>query len=145
MGMLAPDSEVIVSDLLTIPDVEGQSALTLGKLIDVVALLGEFAQVLTAPRTAAQWSKALISLRDACFMPIKEQQQSWDLIAKVAADLAARCEEAGYEHELTLRQVRDLLLNRLSPDAGNPLRRSGYGVFNAAHASIPFKKCAFWG
>ncbi|MEC8490578.1 MAG: exodeoxyribonuclease V subunit gamma, partial [Pseudomonadota bacterium] len=64
MGMLAPDSEVIVSDLLTIPDVEGQSALTLGKLIDVVALLGEFAQVLTAPRTAAQWSKALISLRD---------------------------------------------------------------------------------
>ena len=28
MGMLAQDAEVVVSDLLTIPDVEGQSALT---------------------------------------------------------------------------------------------------------------------
>ena len=50
MGMLAPDSEVIVSDLLTIPDVEGQSALTLGKLIDVVALLGEFAPSINSPK-----------------------------------------------------------------------------------------------
>lgn len=71
MGMLAPDSEMIVSDLLTIPDVEGQSALTLGKLIEVVALLGKFAQELTQPRTPEQWSKALIALRDACFMPTK--------------------------------------------------------------------------
>ena len=147
MGMLAPDSEVIVSDLLTIPDVEGQSALTLGKLIDVVALLGEFAQVLTAPRTAAQWSKALISLRDACFMPIKEQQQSWDLIAKVAADLAARCEEAAYEHELTLRQVRDLLLNRFSsPDAGNHFMTGQVTVCSMLPMrSIPFKKVCILG
>ena len=147
MGMLAPDSEVIVSDLLTIPDVEGQSALTLGKLIDVVALLGEFAQALTAPRTPLQWSKALIALRDACFMPIKEQQQSWDLIAKVAADLAARCEEAGYEHELSLRQVRDLLLNRFSsPDAGNHFMTGQVTVCSMLPMrSIPFKKVCILG
>tara|TARA_Y100000994_G_scaffold230321_1_gene215958 strand:- start:774 stop:4430 length:3657 start_codon:yes stop_codon:yes gene_type:complete len=147
MGMLAPDSEVIVSDLLTIPDVEGQSALTLGKLIDVVALLGEFAQALTAPRTPLQWSKALIALRDACFKPIKEQQQSWDLIAKVAADLAARCEEAGYEHELSLRQVRDLLLNRFSsPDAGNHFMTGQVTVCSMLPMrSIPFKKVCILG
>ncbi|WP_421713390.1 exodeoxyribonuclease V subunit gamma [Alteromonas abrolhosensis] len=147
MGMLAPDSEVIVSDLLTIPDVEGQSALTLGKLIDVVALLGEFAQALTAPRTPLQWSKALIALRDACFMPIKEQQQSWDLIVKVAADLAARCEEAGYEHELSLRQVRDLLLNRFSsPDAGNHFMTGQVTVCSMLPMrSIPFKKVCILG
>lgn len=147
MGMLAPDSEMIVSDLLTIPDVEGQSALTLGKLIDIVALLGEFAQALTAPRTPAQWSKAIIALRDACFMPTKEQQQSWDLIAKVAADLAARCEEAGYEHELTLRQVRDLLLNRFSsPDAGNHFMTGQVTVCSMLPMrSIPFKKVCILG
>lgn len=147
MGMLAPDSEVIVSDLLTIPDVEGQTAVTLGKLIDVVSLLGEFAQALTAPRTPAQWSKALITLRDACFMPIKDQQQSWDLIAKVAADLAARCEEAGYEHELTLRQVRDLLLNRFSsPDAGNHFMTGQVTVCSMLPMrSIPFKKVCILG
>ena len=147
MGMLAPDSEIIVSDLLTIPDVEGQSALTLGKLIEVVALLGEFAQELTAPRTPEQWSKALIALRDACFMPINDQQQSWDLIAKVAADLAARCEEAGYEHELTLRQVRDLLLNRFSsPDAGNHFMTGQVTVCSMLPMrSIPFKKVCILG
>ena len=147
MGMLAPDSEVIVSDLLTIPDVEGQSALTLGKLIDVVALLGEFAQALTASRTPLQWSKALIALRDACFVPIKEQQQSWDLIAKVAADLAARCEEAGYEHGLSLRQVRDLLLNRFSsPDAGNHFMTGQVTVCSMLPMrSIPFKKVCILG
>ena len=147
MGMLAPDSEMIVSDVLTIPDVEGQSALTLGKLIEVVALLGEFAQELTQPRPPEQWSKALIALRDACFMPTKDQQQSWDLIAKVAADLAARCEEANYEHELTLRQVRDLLLNRFSsPDAGNHFMTGQVTVCSMLPMrSIPFKKVCILG
>jgi len=147
MGMLAPDSERIISDMLTIPDVEGQNALTLGKLIEVVALLGEFAQELTMPRTPAQWSKALIALRDACFMPTKDQQQSWDLIAKVAADLAARCEEAEYEHELTLRQVRDLLLNRFSsPDAGNHFMTGQVTVCSMLPMrSIPFKKVCILG
>ncbi len=147
MGMLAQDAEVVVSDLLTIPDVEGQSALTLGKLVDIVAMLGEFAQELTAPRTPEQWSKALIDLRDACFMPIKDQQQSWDLIANVAADLAARCEEAGYQHELSLRQVRDLLLNRFSsPDAGNHFMTGQVTVCSMLPMrSIPFKKVCILG
>jgi len=147
MGMLAPDTEMVISDLLTIPDVEGQSALTLGKLVQVIALLGQFANELTTPRTPAAWAKDLIELRDACFMPLNDQEQSWDLIAKVAADLAARCEEAEYEHTLSLRQVRDLLLNRFSsPDAGNHFMTGQVTVCSMLPMrSIPFKKVCILG
>lgn len=115
MGMLAPDHEMVVDNLLTIPDVEGQRVLTLGKLIEVIELLGNYARELTLPRTPQEWAKDLIALRDACFTPTRDQEQSWDLIAKVAADLSARCDEANYFHELSLRQIRELLLNRFLP------------------------------
>lgn len=147
MGMLAPDTEMVISDMLTIPDVEGQSVVTLGKLVQVITLLGQFANDLTTPRTPAVWAKDLIELRDACFMPVSEQEQSWDLIAKVAADLAARCEEAGYEHTLSLRQIRDLLLNRFSsPDAGNHFMTGQVTVCSMLPMrSIPFKKVCILG
>jgi len=147
MGMLAPDSEMVVEHLLTIPDVEGQSTLTLGKLIDVIQLLGEFSTSLTVARTPSEWGRDLIALRDACFKPTREQDQSWDLIAKVAADLAARCEEADYSHKLTLRQVRELLLNRFSsPDAGNHFMTGQVTVCSMLPMrSIPFKKVCILG
>jgi len=147
MGMLAPDKEWVVDNLLTIPDVEGQSALVLGKLIEIVDLLGTFADQLNTPRTPAIWADVLLELRDACFKPTKEQERSWDLIAKVAADLAARCEEAEYDYTLSLRQVRELLLNRFSsPDAGNHFMTGQVTVCSMLPMrSIPFKKVCILG
>lgn len=147
MGMLAPDKELVVDNLLTIPDVEGQSALVLGKLIEIVDLLGTFADQLNTPRTPIIWSDVLIELRDACFTPTKEQERSWDLIAKVAADLTARCAEAEYDHTLSLRQVRELLLNRFSsPDAGNHFMTGQVTVCSMLPMrSIPFKKVCILG
>lgn len=146
-GMLAPDSEMVINGVLTIPDVEGQGSLTLGKLIEVVQLLGQFASELTTPRTPKAWASTLLALRDACFTPTREQEQSWDLIAKVAADLAARCEEASYESELSLRQIRELLLNRFSsPDAGNHFVTGQVTVCSMLPMrSIPFKKVCILG
>ena len=147
MGMLAPDCETKVNELLTIPDVEGQSALTLGKLVEVIQLLGDFSSSLNTARTPAEWAKDLIVLRDACFKPTQDQDQSWELIAKVAADLGARCEEANYKHPLTLRQVRELLLNRFSsPDAGNHFMTGQVTVCSMLPMrSIPFKKVCILG
>ena len=147
IGMFAPDNETIVDGMLSIPDVEGQNALTLGKLIEVVDLLGTFSRELTQPRTPKVWAKDLIALRDACFKPTSDQEHSWDLIAKVAADLSARCDEASYEHELSLRQVRELLLNRFSsPDAGNHFMTGQVTVCSMLPMrSIPFKKVCILG
>ncbi|WP_334062514.1 exodeoxyribonuclease V subunit gamma [Alteromonas genovensis] len=147
MGMLAPDSEMIVDGSLTIPDVEGQSALILGKLVQVIDLLGRFANELTTPRSPKAWAQDLLKLRDACFVSTKDQEQSWDLIAKVAADLYARCNEADYEHELSLRQIRELLLSRFSsPDAGNHFMTGQVTVCSMLPMrSIPFKKVCILG
>ncbi len=147
IGMLAPDREVVIDSVLTIPDVEGQSALTLGKLIEIVDLLELFSRELTQPRAPQTWAKDLIALRDACFKPVRDQEQSWDLIAKVAADLSARCDEASYEHELSLRQIRELLLNRFSsPDAGNHFMTGQVTVCSMLPMrSIPFKKVCILG
>mgnify|MGYP001226687274 CR=1 FL=1 len=147
MGMLAPDSEVVIDETLTIPDVEGQSALILGKLVQVIELLGRFANELTTPRTPKKWAEDLLTLRDACFVSTKEQEQSWDLIAKVSADLYARCQEADYEHELSLRQIKDLLLSRFSsPDAGNHFMTGQVTVCSMLPMrSIPFKKVCILG
>ena len=147
MGMLAPDHEMVVDNLLTIPDVEGQRVLTLGKLIEVIELLGNYARELTLPRTPQEWAKDLIALRDACFTPTRDQENSWDLIAKVAADLSARCDEANYSHELSLRQIRELLLNRFSsPDAGNHFMTGQVTVCSMLPMrSIPFKKVCILG
>jgi exodeoxyribonuclease V gamma subunit len=147
MGMLAPDSEMIVDGSLTIPDVEGQSAIILGKLVQVIDLLGRFANELTTPRSPKAWTQDLLQLRDACFVSTKDQEQSWDLIAKVAADLYARCNEADYEHELSLRQIRELLLSRFSsPDAGNHFMTGQVTVCSMLPMrSIPFKKVCILG
>ena len=147
LGMLAPDSEGIIDDMLTIPDVEGQSTVTLGKLIHVIELLGHFATDLNTPRSPNTWASDLLALRDTCFTPTKEQEHSWDLIAKVTADLAARCEEACYTYDLSLRQVRELLLNRFSsPDAGNHFMTGQVTVCSMLPMrSIPFKKVCILG
>ena len=146
-GMLAPDTESIVDNMLTIPDVEGQASVVLGKLVHVVELLGSYASALNTSRSPKEWADELLSLRNNCFTPAKEQEHSWDLIAKAAADLAARCEEAGYEHELSLRQVRELLLNRFSfPDAGNHFMTGQVTVCSMMPMrSIPFKKVCILG
>jgi len=147
LGMLAPDRESIANNLLTIPDVEGQSTIILGKLIHVIELLGGFASALNTPRSPTAWSTDLLKLRDTCFTPTKAQEQSWDLIASVVADLAARCEEVNYTHALSLRQVRELLINRFSsPDAGNHFMTGQVTVCSMLPMrSIPFKMVCILG
>ena len=146
-GMLAPDSEIIIDNMLTIPDVEGQSSITLGKLIQIIELLSEFAKSLNTARSPQAWAKELLNLRNSCFIPSKDQEHSWDLIAKVSADLAARCEEVNYTYDLTLRQVRELLLNRFSsPDTGNHFMTGQVTVCSMLPMrSIPFKKVCILG
>ncbi|RDV24468.1 exodeoxyribonuclease V subunit gamma [Alteromonas aestuariivivens] len=141
VGMVYEDSAVLADDLLTVPDVEGQNTVVLGKLIDLVEQLGRFAERLKTPRSAAQWHEFLIELRDACFAPQPDALDSWESIARATADLAAHCEEAGFDETLSLRQVRDVLIKRFSsPDAGNHFM-TGQVTFCSMlpMRSIPFK------
>ena len=147
LGMAASDSETLVDGLLTLPDVEGQNTLVLGKLIDLVGALQHQAQELEQARTAKEWHACLVALLDACFDIDSKEQSTWDMLANVCADLELRCEEAEYTSQLNLNQVRMLLLNRFSsPDAGNHFMTGQVTVCSMLPMrSIPFKKVCILG
>ncbi|GEA13004.1 exodeoxyribonuclease V subunit gamma [Alteromonas sp. KUL49] len=147
LGMAATDSETLVNGLLTVPDVEGQNTLVLGKLIDLVSALQQQARLLNQNRTASEWHRCLVDLLNTCFDADVKEQSTWDMLTNVCADLELRCEEAGYTSELQLSQVRMLLLNRFSsPDAGNHFMTGQVTVCSMLPMrSIPFKKVCILG
>lgn len=141
VGMALNDTPTLTGELLSVPDVEGQQSVILGKLIALVERLRYFAGALTQNRTADEWHLFLTELRQACFTPAAEQADSWETIGKATSDVAAHCREAKYEETLSLRQIRDMLVRRFSsPDAGNHFL-TGQVTFCSMlpMRSIPFK------
>ncbi|WP_018982016.1 exodeoxyribonuclease V subunit gamma [Salinimonas chungwhensis] len=120
VGMALNDEAQLTADMLSVPHVEGQQSIVLGKLIALIERLRHFARHMTTYRSAEQWHTFLTELRQACFTPSADQIDSWESIGKATSDLAAHCAEAGYTGMLSLRQIRDILIRRFSsPDAGN--------------------------
>lgn len=141
VGMACADQEVLYDNLLTLPDVEGQQSVVLGKLMQLLEQLAHYAGQLKQWRSAEDWRDYLQLLRDSCFSPTRADTDSWESIGRALADLAAQCEEAGYEGELSLQQIREVLLKRFSsPDAGNHFM-TGQVTFCSMlpMRSIPFK------
>ncbi|QJR82336.1 exodeoxyribonuclease V subunit gamma [Alteromonas pelagimontana] len=141
MGMVFADEEKISHDILTVPDVEGQQTVVLGKLIHLLDQLGHYCTQLKKTRTPEQWREFLTELREACFSPLPEQQDTWETLERATADLEHHCREAGFVGDLSLRQVREVLLKRFSsPDVGNHFM-TGQVTFCSMlpMRSIPFK------
>jgi exodeoxyribonuclease V gamma subunit len=146
-GMAAVDSAVIMQDMLTIPDVEGQDSVALGKLIHAIKQLQFYSKDLNQARLPSQWKDTLLALRDGCFSQLPENIDAWENIGRACADLSLLCEQAGYTELLTLRQVREILTKRFSsPDAGNHFM-TGQVTFCSMlpMRSIPFSVVAVLG
>ena len=140
-GMALGDSALVYNDMLSVPHVEGQNSVILGKLISLVSQLKHYAGELNQPRTAQDWHQFLMTMRTDCFEPENDQLDVWESISKATADLAAHCDEAGYDAQLTLRQIKEVLVKRFSsPDAGNHFL-TGQVTFCSMlpMRSIPFK------
>ncbi len=147
IGMVCRDEAVIDQGLLTVPHVEGQNTLILGKLIWVIDTLSHHAAQLAVAKTPEQWHDYLISLQQACFAPDPEQTDTWESLSNATAQLHAHCDEAGYQSTLSLAQVRDVLLRQFSsPDAGNHFM-TGQVTFCSMlpMRSIPFRKVCVLG
>ncbi len=140
-GLLAEDSPIIVDELLTVPDVEGQSGLVLGQLIQIINQLHLYAKELKVHRSPSQWSTFLIKLRDHCFAPLPTHEYAWEQINQAASAIEEHCQDAHYTQELNLSQVRELLIKRFSrPDTGSQFH-TGQVTFCSMlpMRSIPFK------
>ncbi|MBU2977149.1 exodeoxyribonuclease V subunit gamma [Alteromonas sp. C1M14] len=141
LGMVLTDTPQINDGILTVPEVEGQHTVLLGRLMQLLEQLSTFASSLDEKRTATQWHQFLDEMRQGCFEPSQEDQGSWEAIARATADLVIHCEQAGYEHQLTLAQVRGILVRIFStPDAANHFM-TGQVTFCSMMPmrSIPFK------
>ncbi|GGF54789.1 exodeoxyribonuclease V subunit gamma [Alteromonas lipolytica] len=147
LGMISEDAVQLLDNCVTIPDVEGQESVELGRLMLVIEQLQAHNRQLSQPRTAEQWQHYLNTLRDDCFTPGKEDIDSWESIGKAIADLALQCQQAGFTGELSLAEVRDILTKRFAtPDAGNHFM-TGQVTFCSMlpMRSIPFKIIAILG
>lgn len=140
-GMALGDTACTYNDMLSVPHVEGQNSVVLGKLISLVSQLKHYASELNQPRTATDWHQFLMAMRVDCFEPDSDHLDVWESISKATADLATHCDEADYNAQLTLRQIKEVLMKRFSsPDAGNHFL-TGQVTFCSMlpMRSIPFK------
>ncbi|MCW8108230.1 exodeoxyribonuclease V subunit gamma [Alteromonas ponticola] len=140
-GMLAEDVSLIVDNVLTVPDVEGRNTLVLGQLIQVLTQLKTYALALKQKRTPAQWNTFLIELRDSCFSPLASDEYAWEQISHAAAAVEEHCNEAEYFEQLSLSQLREIMIKRFSrPDTGSQFH-TGQVTFCSMlpMRSIPFK------
>ena len=120
LGMISEDATLLLDNCVTVPDVEGQESVELGRLMLVVEQLQTHNRELARPRTADDWQVYLNTLREDCFIPGNDDIDSWESIGKTIADLALQCQQAGFTGELSLAEVRDVLTKRFAtPDAGN--------------------------
>lgn len=147
LGMVAEDHEQLLADCVTVPDVEGQQSVELGRLMLVLEQLAQHTQQLKKPRTPTEWTDYLHQLRDDCFAPSQDDNDSWESIGKAIADIALQAEQASFDEALSLVEVRDTLNKRFgTPDAGNHFM-TGQVTFCSMlpMRSIPFKVIAILG
>ncbi len=147
LGMTMADSPQFVNDLLTVPEVEGQYSVLLGKLIQLLEQLQGFAQELAHPRTAQEWHQYLEEMKQTCFEVSNDDLYSWEALSRATADLVTHCEQAGFEDTLTLLQIRTVLVKKFTtPDAANHFL-TGQVTFCSMlpMRSIPFKTVCILG
>ncbi|WP_181405060.1 exodeoxyribonuclease V subunit gamma [Aestuariibacter sp. GS-14] len=147
LGMVAEDREQLLADCVTVPDVEGQQSVELGRLMLVLEQLANHTQRMHQARTPLEWTDYLLQLRDDCFTPAQEDNDTWESIGKAIADLTLQSEQADFNGALSLVEVRDILNKRFgTPDAGNHFM-TGQVTFCSMlpMRSIPFKVIAILG
>ncbi len=121
-GFARSDQEELVNGDLLLPHVEGDNALLLGRLMQVLERLRRHAQLLAKPRPPGQWGDYLRELRDAFFAynADEEERDAGDTLDKAIDQLLLWTDKAGYSAELPLEVARFYLSRSLGmPDTSN--------------------------
>ncbi len=157
-GFIHADSTSILADgSVPVNLLEGQSALALGKLIQVIEKLAQYRQTLTRKRTMDEWKAYLLTLKDAIFSTADETGKdtyALHLLTQTIGqffehvDMAKHCEgsEIG-DKKWSYLSVRNALKQSFSsPDSRNHFM-TGQVTFCSMMPmrSIPFKVIAILG
>ena len=145
LGFAFGDETCIYQDKLLLPTIEGNDALLLGKLCQLIEQLQYFAKQMAIEKTATQWLSFLHELLAELF--VTEDDNALDIIHQALANLVDYCDEAKYYTPISLVIIREFLQNQFSqPDPGRQFL-VGQVTFCSMlpMRSIPFKIIAILG
>ncbi|WP_157447257.1 exodeoxyribonuclease V subunit gamma [Catenovulum agarivorans] len=136
-------------DLAYMPHVEGQNALVLGQLCDLLTQLQYHAQQLNQARSAEEWHSYLTKMLES-FFAIDEQaqeQESLLIIQNAINSLTERSAKADYQQDISLEVIRFYLQHQFSQADTSSQFLTGQITFCSMvpMRSIPFKVIAILG
>ena len=144
-GFAFSDRSIYVDEQLYLPNVEGNDAILLGKLMLIIEQLQHFSQQLGQDKSANQWQQFLLTMLNSLFEVTDEM--AFNVIDQAIGSLAEYCQHANYQPNISLSVVRDFLTNHFSqPDPGRQFM-VGQITFCSMlpMRSIPFKVIAILG
>lgn len=144
-GFAYGDNDSIVDGELLLPNIEGQDAILLGKLLLFIEQLQTYSLHLSQSRTAVNWQLYLTDLVENLFEV--DEQQSFRTIFSAIETLTEYTELAGYRSSLNLAVMKEFLTHHFSqPDPGRQFM-VGQVTFCSMlpMRSIPFKVIAVLG
>jgi len=144
-GFAFSDSQTFIDEQLYLPNVEGNDAILLGKLMLIIEQLQYFSQQLSKEKLASGWQQFLLTMLNGLFEVSDEN--AFTVIDNAIGSLAEYCEHANYQHAISLSVIRDFLTNHFSqPDPGRQFM-VGQITFCSMlpMRSIPFKVIAVLG
>lgn len=104
----------IYSNQLLLPDVEGEDSLLLGKLLQLIEGLKNYARDLGTPRTASRWQQQLNEMLAWLFRTDGEDELAIQTINNAINELGEHTQAADFDREIPLSVIRDWLRNRFS-------------------------------
>ncbi len=144
-GFAFSDQSMYVDEQLYLPNVEGNDAILLGKLMLIIEQLQYFSQQLGKEKSSSQWQQFLLTMLNELFEVTDEI--AFPVINQALGALAENCQHADYVLKISLSVVRDFLTNHFSqPDPGRQFM-VGQITFCSMlpMRSIPFKVIAILG
>ncbi len=104
---------------LLLPDVTGEEALLLGKLLQLIEGLKCYAHKLHLPRKATAWQTLLLEMHGWLFGIDAGEEQAQQLVVTTIDELGEYTQAAGFEQEIPLPVIRDWLRDGFSrPEPG---------------------------
>jgi exodeoxyribonuclease V gamma subunit len=145
LGFAYGDEDVIFNEQLLLATIEGNDALLLGKLIQILTQLQNFAQQMSSAKTAPSWLSFLTDLLEQLFDLASDP--AFEIIDQALSSLVQYCQEAEHQTLISLTVVREFLQTHFSqPDPGRQFL-VGQVTFCSMlpMRSIPFKVIAVLG
>ena len=119
LGFAWGDQAVIHDNRLLLPDVEGEEALLLGRLMEFVGGLKEYAAVLGRARPAPAWQVLLKEMQADLFHGGNADEQAGHIITSAIDELGEYTQAAGFATDIPLSVIRDWLRTTFSrPEPG---------------------------